>query len=411
MRVFPASPIASARERSVIRRESLALSTPYEAPGGELEKLIAGIFAEVFDVDLIGANDDFFDVGGDSLVAETLSMVISERTGRDFQISTLIEHGSPRRIAALLGGKSSQTTEGAIRPPIFIVHGRGGFTLPNPAFRQAFAEGQELYVFELPGIRGGRSYDRIEEIAAIYVTQLVERCPQGPILLSAFCTTGGLIALEMASQLAEIGRPVCQLLLLDPGLPKNRVVNNKRDIKRKSRLAYGTTHKPSKRWLRTQLLLYRLRRFACLITRKNADFADDERRFRNRLLWQQQRGRSKYPEQRLSIDARAKLHAACIHYKPRVFHGPVAILSAPKHDPLFRDPSHLWSRLLPQRCVHLVFEKHDEISSATAARLIQSIFDAALAELDSSAGPGHRSSVTNSSHARPHLNADMGPMP
>ena len=80
----------------MITRESLGLATPYEAPSGELEKLIAGAFAEVFELDKVGANDEFFDIGGDSLLAETLSIVISERTGRDFQISALIEHGSPK---------------------------------------------------------------------------------------------------------------------------------------------------------------------------------------------------------------------------------------------------------------------------------------------------------------------------
>jgi hypothetical protein len=57
----------------MITRESLNLQTPYEPPAGNLEGLIARIFAEVFELDQIGAADEFFDVGGDSLLGEVLS--------------------------------------------------------------------------------------------------------------------------------------------------------------------------------------------------------------------------------------------------------------------------------------------------------------------------------------------------
>jgi len=342
----------------------------------------------VFELDLVGAHDEFFDVGGDSLLGEVLSNLISERTGRDFQISDLIEHSSPRRIARLLSVKSSQpAVRQAKRPPIFLVHGRKGFILPKPEFRQAFAEGQELYLFELPGIRRGRSYNRIEDVAAVYVAQLVEHYPQGPILLASFCV-GALIAIEMACQLAEIGRPVGQLVLLDPGLPKNRPQNIKREIKNKARLAHGEAYRPSKTWLRTQLLLHRLRTFGRWITREKADFSEDLLRSRNRLLSQEQRGRSKLPGQPQAIDARAKLHAALRHYRPRIFDGPVTILSSPE-----RDANYPWNVLLPRRRVQLVFENH-EVSSAAAARFLQATFDAALAELGSPTGPGLGSSVS-----------------
>src|SRR5262245_9312838 len=92
-----------------ISRGEIGLSTPYDAPAGDLESLIARLFAEVFDVDKVGANDDFFDLGGDSLVAETLSVAISGKTGRTFHLSALVEHGSPRKIAELLSGKSTKT--------------------------------------------------------------------------------------------------------------------------------------------------------------------------------------------------------------------------------------------------------------------------------------------------------------
>jgi thioesterase domain-containing protein len=370
----------------MITRESLKLPTPYEPPAGELEEVIAGAFAEAFKLDQVGANDEFFDVGGDSLLGEVLSGLISERTGRDFQISTLIEHGSPRRIAGLLGDKPSEPVAGRpTRPPIFLVHGRMGFTLPQPGFRQAFAEGQELYVFELPGLRGGQSCERVEDIAANYVARIVKRQPEGPILIAAFCV-GAFIALEMASQLAEMGRPVRQIVLLDPSLPSDRPANAKRELKKKARLAHGKEHKPSAISLQMQLLSHRIRSFVRSLTDKNAEFSEDVRRFRERLMEKEELGRSKLPGQPQSIEARAKLQAALWHYRPRPVDAPVVILASPE-----RDSEYPWDGLIPRRRMQVVFGKHSEVSSAIGAGHLQSIFDAALAEPDPPAALGHRS--------------------
>ena len=234
---------------TLMARAGLGLPEPYVAPDGKLETLIAKIFADVFDIDQVGANDDFFDIGGDSLVAETLSMEILQRTGCQFPISSLLEFGSPKRIAAALStsdsGKEGEqplivaeakhiasltemssdvVTRGVadeqIRPPIFVVPGRGGYTLPQAQFRQALAKGQNLRMFELPGIRGGKYYEHIEDIAAVYIDQLNQEYPRGPILLASFCA-GGLIAIEMASQLADNGRPIKHLVLCDPPVRRN----------------------------------------------------------------------------------------------------------------------------------------------------------------------------------------------
>ena len=85
--------------------------TPYVAPDGKLETLVAKIFADVFGIDQVGANDDFFDIGGDSLVAETISMEILQRTGCEFQMSSLLDYGSPRRIAAALALSRAKRAE------------------------------------------------------------------------------------------------------------------------------------------------------------------------------------------------------------------------------------------------------------------------------------------------------------
>jgi thioesterase domain-containing protein/acyl carrier protein len=340
----------------------LALSTSYVVPDHELETLIATIFAEVFGLDHVDADDDFFELGGDSLLAEAFSTLVSERTGYDFQLSSLLEYGSPTRIATLLRAKADEAALPACgepsQPPIFLVHGRLGFTLPKPAFLQALAKGQKLRMFELPGLRGGRCYERVEDIAALYVAQLVEEYPEGPILLAAFCA-GGLIALEMAAQLAEMRRPVYHLVLLDPPVLPFGVEPGGDGSRR-------LTSAIPKDWLRAKLLGLRPIRALYGL------------RFRKILLRRKREGRLRYSELGLSINAQAKFGVAVFRYRPRPYHGPVTILSCADRHAAFEGAFHI-SKLLPQRRVYLLTEDHVNIVGAATARLMQREFDAAFA--------------------------------
>jgi pimeloyl-ACP methyl ester carboxylesterase len=341
-----------------ISRASLPLATVYVAPDGELETLIANLYAEVFGLDQVGANDEFFELGGDSLLAEVLSLRISERTRYNFRPSSLIEFGSPRRIGQLVGKRSPDIDlpNEDTRPPIFVVHGRGGFTLPAPAFVQALARGQKLRMFELPGIRDGQCLPRIEDIAAVYVAQLEEQYPQGPILLAAFCA-GALIALEMAAQLANIGRPIQQLVLLDPPV-------------RQGTLGVGQiggrirSHKDSavKAMLRPLLPMRALCRY-------------HELKYRTILRRKRHEGRLRYADYHFSFKAQAKLYVAFLLYRPRPYQGPVTIFSSGGRSRAFRGGTHL-TNLLPEKHIELVTEGHNDMAaSAAVARLMQTVFD------------------------------------
>ena len=364
-----------------ISRDALSLSSSYEFPAGTLETTIAESFARILDVQPIGANDDFFDLGGDSLLAEALSLELHRATGQEFKIASVIDYGTPRKIAALLSGMPAGAgSEGAnaTLPPIFLVHGRLGFTLPRPEFMAGLSAGQALHCFELPGIRNNEAAKHhIKEIAAEYIAQLEAKYPQGPILLASFCR-GGLIALEMTGQLAERHRAVRQLVLFDPGLPDN--VN--RNLRRNAG-ADGTTHK---RWLREHLW-HLVARGRWTDGSRDEDIGDEILRFlyeqRVRIrLW---RGRKQAKRQRrshqLSRAAQAKLLAAYHHYRPRVFRGPAAIIASAVRQEQFRDTNGVWAHLLPSRQVYVVGETHaDVLEAATSepAALMQSIFDRAV---------------------------------
>ena len=359
----------------LIARASLGLP-PFVAPDGELESKIAAIFAEVFNLDQAGATDDFFDLGGDSLLAETLALRIAERTGQDFPISNLVLQGSPRKISALLnppsGDALSSPARRHLRPPIFVLPGGPGYALLTPQFAAALAEGQQLHTLEIPGLRGGATYDRLEDIAAAHIEELESVHPDGPILLAAICS-GCLVALEMARQLAAKGRPVQQLVLFDP-------VNPYRFNKTKRYEFDGTVpdddwveprHARWQRYLPAIRLLDRLR---------PGTLAHDIRKYQRRFAHKERRSYGRL--QRRSGIAHAKFYAASEHYDPHVFRGPAAVLASREKHQKYRNSSHGWAKLLPEREVHIIAEMHRDLTNPDAARIMQSIFDSALARVD-----------------------------
>ena len=68
----------------------------HAAPSNELEALAATTFTEVFNLDKVGIDDEFFELGGDSLLAEVSSLALSERTSVPLQPSAFVELASPR---------------------------------------------------------------------------------------------------------------------------------------------------------------------------------------------------------------------------------------------------------------------------------------------------------------------------
>jgi len=87
--------------RGAISRDRLQLPGAPVLSGTALERRIAQIFAEQFNVDVVGMTDDFFDLGGDSLAAEAMVISINKLTEYEFQLADLFENSTPRKLARL----------------------------------------------------------------------------------------------------------------------------------------------------------------------------------------------------------------------------------------------------------------------------------------------------------------------
>ncbi|PZU43654.1 MAG: non-ribosomal peptide synthetase, partial [Sphingomonas sp.] len=85
----------------------------YIAPATATEMAIAQIWVEVLDVDHVGAQDDFFELGGDSLLAMRVFALIRERLDLEPPMRLLFEVRTVSGIAALIDSRAWETGEGA----------------------------------------------------------------------------------------------------------------------------------------------------------------------------------------------------------------------------------------------------------------------------------------------------------
>jgi amino acid adenylation domain-containing protein len=219
-----------------------ALPDPEEFPSGfehaivepvnEYEIRLRIIWEEVLGVRPIGVEDDFLEMGGDSLRTIALLVRIEKEFGKSFSPSILLQGGTIRRLARLLAEEPNPPQESPLvqfrngsKRPLFFLPGIGGIVVELMELVSVFHPGRPIYSFRTPGLDGAREpMDSIESLAAVYSEAIRSAQPQGPYLLAGY-SFGAIVAFEMAVQLQAAGERVDYLAILDqlaPGEDRKR---------------------------------------------------------------------------------------------------------------------------------------------------------------------------------------------
>ncbi len=210
------------------------LPAPAPVPAGRVppatpaERALAEVWEEVLGVSPVGAEDDFFALGGHSMLAVRLVTRLRRRFGVDLPISALFEHPTVRSLAPRVSADTPEEAWSplvAIQPrgdrvPIFLVHPIGGQVFCYNELARHLGPEQPLYGLQARDLlRAAEESQSIEEMAAEYLEAIRRVWPQGPYLLGGW-SYGGYIAFEMAQQLVRAGEPVPVLAILDTASPE-----------------------------------------------------------------------------------------------------------------------------------------------------------------------------------------------
>jgi acyl carrier protein len=113
---LPKGPSGKIDRTAVAVRLAMELGTPFVLPRGDTEEQVASFFADVLGVERVGASDNFFALGGDSLRGTQILARLQERFGVNFVLATLFRLPTPALIANEIASTIPATAPTATRP-------------------------------------------------------------------------------------------------------------------------------------------------------------------------------------------------------------------------------------------------------------------------------------------------------
>ncbi|MGA6186334.1 non-ribosomal peptide synthase/polyketide synthase [Nocardia iowensis] len=210
---------------------------PYRPPTTPLERTIVEVFADILAVDQVGLDDDFFDLGGNSLVATRAVSRLRTLTGAEIRVQWFFTDSTPaalatRILAALAGDHDydldSNTALGVLLPirtrvphdtaaaePLFCIHPMYGLSWCYAGLARYVPSSRPIFGLQSPALsEDGYLPASLAEMASRYVAEIRAVQPTGPYRLLGW-SLGGVLAHAIATELQAAGEQVALLAMLD----------------------------------------------------------------------------------------------------------------------------------------------------------------------------------------------------
>ncbi len=220
-----------------IDRRSLPAPVPptprFRPPVTTEQRIVADIFADILGHDRIGLDDDFFTLGGNSLLATQVTARLRGALGVNIQVSWIFTDATVAAIAgrveAVSGGSTPIVPTSAFdvllpirsagdSDPIFCIHPASGLAWCYAGLAPYTEPGRRIYGIQSPELAEDDPHPRsIEQLAEEYVRVIQAVQPRGPYHLLGW-SLGGVIAHAVATRFRLLGKQVSLLAMLDSRL-------------------------------------------------------------------------------------------------------------------------------------------------------------------------------------------------
>ncbi|WP_419198059.1 amino acid adenylation domain-containing protein [Nocardia vinacea] len=202
----------------------------FREPSSWLEAEVARAFGAVLGMDRVGADDDFYTLGGNSLKSVQVVSELRKELDYEVPISWMLSDPCPADLAKRIesGMRSGPTVDrtvgfdvllpirtGGERPPLFCIHPAVGLSWCYRTLDRYLSDGRPIYGLQAPQIGGEvPGPTSIEEMAERYFDEIRAVQPHGPYHLLGW-SLGGVIAHAIAVEMRAAGEQVALLALLD----------------------------------------------------------------------------------------------------------------------------------------------------------------------------------------------------
>ncbi|NEQ07057.1 MAG: acyltransferase domain-containing protein, partial [Moorea sp. SIO4E2] len=199
-------------------------SNTFVAPRDDLERQLTKIWENVLGIKSISVTDNFYDLGGDSLLAVRLFAEIEKVFQKKLPLASLLMAPTVAQLVNQLRQDQGAAPWSSVvpiqpngsKPPLFCIHGAGGNILSFRDLARCLGSEQPFYGLQSLGLDGKQTpLTTVEDMARCYLNEIRTIQPKGPYFLSGYCF-GGKIALEIAQLLRLDGETVALLALLEP---------------------------------------------------------------------------------------------------------------------------------------------------------------------------------------------------
>lgn len=173
-------------------------------PRNPLELQLMRVWQQILDSDRLGVTDNFFEVGGSSLLAFRLIAEIETTFGKKLPLTALLQAPTIEKLAGILRQEAGAVScswltpkqPGSSRQPFFCIAPAGNSGIGFAPIVAHLGSDQPFYVPQALGLEGEAApHERVEDMAAHYIQEIRTIQPEGPYLLGGRCF-GGLWLLK-----------------------------------------------------------------------------------------------------------------------------------------------------------------------------------------------------------------------
>ncbi|WP_411083596.1 amino acid adenylation domain-containing protein [Streptomyces sp. cmx-18-6] len=208
------------------RMAAVTTDRVFVAPRTKTEERIRDIWEKVMKRDGSSVQDDFFEAGGNSLLAVGLVNRINREFRSSLPLQILFESPTIEKLALALESTDTEPASRLVRlhnegadSPVFCWPGLGGYTMNLRLLAGELGIDRPFYGVQAYGINPGETpYATIQEMAAADVRAIQRLQKTGPYTLWGY-SFGARVAFEAAHQIERSGGTVENLFLLAPGSP------------------------------------------------------------------------------------------------------------------------------------------------------------------------------------------------